>query len=137
MGASFGETFYRAMTAMVVASPCTLIISTPASILSAIGGAARRGVLFKGGAHLERTATVQVVAFDKTGTLTQGKPRVTDIVSDEASPGVDMLLQLAVSVEANPNTLLRMPSLKHGSAVSGFSRRPISNPLTAKAPRPQ
>jgi Cd2+/Zn2+-exporting ATPase len=102
----FRATFYRAMTVMVVASPCALIISTPASILSAIGGAARRGVLFKGGVHLERTATIRLVAFDKTGTLTEGKPRVTDIVlvGQETTPSDSTdalpLLQLAASVEA-------------------------------------
>jgi len=102
----FRATFYRAMTVMVVASPCALIISTPASILSAIGGAARRGVLFKGGVHLERTATIRLVAFDKTGTLTEGKPRVTDVLTvgqDIPQTGkLDnlTLLQLAASVEA-------------------------------------
>lgn len=103
----FKGVFYRAMTVMVVASPCALIISTPASILSAIGGAARRGILFKGGAHLERMAGITVFAFDKTGTLTRGKPQVTDIIAggeriafaecvqDEALD----LLRLAASVE--------------------------------------
>ncbi len=95
-GGSFDAIFYRAMTVMVVASPCALIISTPASILSAIGGAARRGVLFKGGAHLERTADVKVVVFDKTGTLTEGKPRVTDIFASNEQDA----LQLAATVEA-------------------------------------
>ena len=104
----FDQIFYRAMTVMVVASPCALIISTPASILSAIGGAARRGVLFKGGAYLERAATVEVVAFDKTGTLTEGKPHITDTIVDGVAArfgptpevGALGLLMLAAAVEA-------------------------------------
>lgn len=75
----FDITLYRAMTLLVVASPCALVISTPASALSAIAAAARSGVLFKGGAYLELLGQVDVMAFDKTGTLTPGRPVVTNI----------------------------------------------------------
>ncbi len=75
----FESTFYRAMTVLVVASPCALIISTPASIISAIANGAKNGILFKGGAHVEQTVGIDIIAFDKTGTLTRGKPEVTNL----------------------------------------------------------
>ncbi|MFD2531969.1 heavy metal translocating P-type ATPase [Gracilimonas halophila] len=93
----FDPVFYRAMTILVVASPCALIISTPASILSAIANAARSGILFKGGAYLEQAAGIQAFAFDKTGTLTKGKPAVTDIIPISGSE--NELLRLAASAE--------------------------------------
>lgn len=95
----FHPTFYRAMTWLVVASPCALVISTPASILSAIANGARRGILFKGGVHLEQTAGIKVVAFDKTGTLTSGTPSVTRVLP---LGGMDegQLLRLAAATEA-------------------------------------
>ena len=104
----FGPSFYRAMTILVVASPCALVISTPAAFWAAIAGAAKRGVLFKGGVHLEQLASVDTVALDKTGTLTTGHPAVTDMAACMRSVGSEGdregrnldLLQLAASLEA-------------------------------------
>jgi len=76
LGWGFHEAFYRSMTLLVVASPCALVISIPATIVSAVSNGARSGILFKGGAHLDALAGVKVIAFDKTGTLTQGRPEV-------------------------------------------------------------
>ena len=97
-GQPFPAMFYRAMVLLVVASPCALVISTPASTLSALATAARQGILFKGAVHLENAGVVRAVAFDKTGTLTLGRPRLTDVV---ALPGVDEaeLLARAASAE--------------------------------------
>lgn len=101
LGESFGESLYRAMTVMVAASPCALIISTPASILSAIGNGARKGILFKGGVHVEQAGALKVVAFDKTGTLTMGKPRVHEVHrAGEAGMTEDELLALAAGLES-------------------------------------
>jgi Zn2+/Cd2+-exporting ATPase len=98
----FEPALYRAMTLMVAASPCALVISTPATVLSAIANGARRGVLFKGGVYVEQAATIKVIAFDKTGTLTVGKPQVTDIrVCDRDWQGDEKkLLALAAAVES-------------------------------------
>jgi Cd2+/Zn2+-exporting ATPase len=118
---AFHSAFYRAMTIMVAMSPCALVISTPASILSGIANGARRGVLFKGGVHLEQAATIKVVAFDKTGTLTEGKPRVTDVVvlGDEgtgASLTETALLALAAAVQSKSEHALARATLAAAAA---------------------
>jgi len=91
--------FYKAATLLVVASPCAIVISVPAAILSALSASARRGMLFKGGAALETFAKVSIVAFDKTGTLTSGKMQVTKIEAFDI-PEAE-LLRIAASVEAH------------------------------------
>ena len=96
---NFEAHFYLAMVLMTVASPCALVISTPAAFISAIAAAARGGVLFKGGAYIEQMAAIKAIAFDKTGTLTLGKPQVTDVVSC-CELGETELLTLAATVEA-------------------------------------
>ena len=99
-GVAFRPNFYRAMVLLTVACPCALVISTPAAYLSAIAAAARRGMLFKGGAFLESLAGLRAIAFDKTGTLTRGQPTVTNI---HTAPGLgsDELLQLAARIETH------------------------------------
>ena len=97
---AFQPAFYRAMTLMVAASPCALVISTPATVLSAIGNGARKGILFKGGVYVERAAEIKVIAFDKTGTLTEGKPQVTDVRLIDQRLSEDELLALAGAVES-------------------------------------
>jgi Zn2+/Cd2+-exporting ATPase len=94
----FQRSFYRAMTLLVVASPCALVIATPATILSAIANAARHGVLFKGGRYIEALGRVRALAFDKTGTLTRGRFEVTEVA---ALGGVreDEVLAWAASAE--------------------------------------
>ncbi len=83
-GADWTEWVTRATVFIVAAAPCALVISIPITLVASLGTAARRGVLFKGGVHIEELARVRVVALDKTGTLTRGKPEVTDI---ELAPG--------------------------------------------------
>lgn len=121
----FDIAFLRAMTVMVVASPCALVISTPATVLSAIGGAARRGILIKGGSHLERTAQIDIVAFDKTGTLTVGRPTVTEMVDAAGAHQLDAplpsgladLLASAAALEAKSEHPLATAIIKSATAL--------------------
>lgn len=106
LGAEWFATVYRAMTLMVAASPCAVIISTPAVVLSAISAGAKSGVLFKGGEYVESTATIDAVAFDKTGTLTEGKTTLESVraigetVGDGWEFDEDDVLVLAAGVQS-------------------------------------
>ncbi|WP_010677800.1 heavy metal translocating P-type ATPase [Bacillus timonensis] len=92
------ETFYRAMILLVVASPCALVASIMPATLSAISNGARRGILFKGGIHLEQLGNLHAIAFDKTGTLTKGKPVVTDVIVSETIDQNEFL-RIVASIE--------------------------------------
>ncbi|HET9704716.1 MAG TPA: heavy metal translocating P-type ATPase [Vicinamibacterales bacterium] len=99
LGLPFEVWLYRGLVLAVVACPCALVISTPVSIVSALAGAARQGVLVKGGIHLERMARVRVVAFDKTGTVTTGRLTL-DVVEPLAGHSSDDVLSVAASLES-------------------------------------
>ncbi|MBL9206425.1 MAG: cation-translocating P-type ATPase [Opitutaceae bacterium] len=107
--------FYRAMTLLVVASPCALVLSIPSAILAAIAWGARHGVLFRGGAAIEKLADITAVAMDKTGTLTTGELAVLTVES--FPPGREAeILDLAYSLETNSQHPLARAIVRHAKA---------------------
>jgi Cd2+/Zn2+-exporting ATPase len=108
--------FYRAMTLMVVASPCALVLSIPSAILAAIAWGARNGVLFRGGAAIEKLADIKVVALDKTGTLTTGELSV--VGSESYPPGREReILELAYALEAKSHHPIARAIVRHARAA--------------------
>jgi Zn2+/Cd2+-exporting ATPase len=114
--------FYRAMTLLVVASPCALVLSIPSAVLAAIASGARHGILFRGGAAVEKLAEVNVVALDKTGTLTTGDLHVERIESFPAGRETE-IAQLAWSLERLSNHPL-------ARAITRYGKRQQLTPLT-------
>ena len=110
-GIANADAFYKAATLLVVASPCAIVISVPAAVLSALASAARRGVLFKGGAALEDFGQTTILAVDKTGTLTEGKMYVTDVIA--LSVTVDVLLAVARALETHSEHPIARSILNH------------------------
>jgi Cd2+/Zn2+-exporting ATPase len=128
---TWGTWFYRALTMLVIACPCALVISTPVSIVSGLAAAARAGVLIKGGIHLENAGAVTTIAFDKTGTLTRGRPAVVDVIPFDGvnqeevlclaaalEQGSEHPLAQAVLVAAR-NRGLSIPSISEFEALTG------------------
>jgi Cd2+/Zn2+-exporting ATPase len=112
MGLPLAEWSVRAVVLLVAAAPCALVMSMPVAMAAGIGSAGRRGILIKGGAHLEHLGTIRIVAFDKTGTLTHGEPVVTDVIP----------------LACNESELLAL-----ASGLEHFSEHPLAKAIMTKA----
>lgn len=112
----WSTSFYRGMALLVAASPCALALGTPSAVLAGIAQAARRGVLIKGGAHLENLGTIRALALDKTGTLTIGEPEVTDLIPAEGEDEEE-LLGVAAAVERRSQHPLAQAVVRRAEAV--------------------
>jgi len=115
LAGTFQEWLYRALALLVIACPCALVIATPVSIVSGLTALARRGVLVKGGEHLEALGKLKALAVDKTGTITSGEPRVQEVISRSA--------------------LAEDEILKRAAAIDAHSEHPIARAVVAEARR--
>ena len=130
---TFEDSFYRAMSVLIAASPCALAISTPSAVLSGVARAAKQGVLIKGGRPLESLSNIRAIAFDKTGTLTRGRPQLTGVVPFEV--GEEELLETAIAVEELSDHPLAAAIVKGGYERLGHHEVAEAEELTALTAR--
>jgi Cd2+/Zn2+-exporting ATPase len=104
------QAIYKALVLVVIACPCALVISTPVTVVSGLAAAARRGILIKGGVHLEGARKIKAIALDKTGTITLGKPKL-------------------VATEVLPTDQVESQVLRWASDLAGHSDHPVSKAI--------
>ena len=131
---TFQQSFYRAMSVLIAASPCALAISTPSAVLAGIARAARQGVLIKGGRPLEDLGGLKAIAFDKTGTLTQGRPSLTHAIPFGENTKTE-LLKIAIAVEALSDHPLAAAIVEGGKKELGDITIPKAENLKALTAR--
>ena len=123
-----GNWIYRSLVFLIIACPCALVIATPVAVVTGLASAARKGILIKGGAHLEQAAKVTTIALDKTGTVTEGRPMVARVVPTAKGDG-KTILSIAATIESASNHPLA------GAILSEARKRGIhpKEPVDAKS----
>ncbi|YCA12952.1 cadmium-translocating P-type ATPase [Bacillus sp. AK128] len=138
----WGDWIYRGLALLIAACPCALVISSPVSIISAIGNSANNGVLIKGGVFLEEAGAIKAIAFDKTGTLTVGRPEVTDILTAVGTSEKDLLSISAALEKYSEHPLaaaivrkaerekLSFPGAENFTSITGKGAQGVVNGIT-------